>query len=402
MPQFKKYKLEEISTRIGDGLHGTPIYDECGEYIFVNGSNLFGGKITINSNTKRVNEDQFHEHKRELSANTILLGINGTIGNVALYDNEKCILGKSACYINVHEKFERKFIYYVLLNEDFQNYIRTTATGTTIKNVGLKAIREYELLIPNLPTQTRIASILSALDDKIELNRRTNATLEAMAQTLFKKYFVDDIDPDNLPEGWRWGKLGDLFYQSKESINPGNYPDKHFCHYSIPAFDQDKRPAIETGESILSNKTIVKSHSILFSKLNPRFPRVWPIGNINESDSICSTEFLVLLPHQNKSYAYVYLQLMDSALISDLVNKATGTSGSHQRIRPDDILNTESIVPSEEKLSEFQKIVEPIISKTISNLNENFSLMKIRDSLLPKLMSGEIEVSTAEQDFVNA
>ena len=141
MSEWKTYKLIDVAERIGDGLHGTPEYDENGEYYFINGSNLINGKIVVSSNTKRVNETEYLKHKKALSENTILLGINGTIGNVALYQNEQCILGKSVAYINVKSDFDKQFIRYVLTNEHFQRFIKTNASGTTIKNVGLGLLR---------------------------------------------------------------------------------------------------------------------------------------------------------------------------------------------------------------------------------------------------------------------
>jgi len=182
--------LNQVTSKIGDGLHGTPVYDETGEYYFINGSNLVDGKIDMTSNTKRVSEEEYNKYKKELSDRTILLGINGTIGNVALYNNEKCVLSKSAAYLNTIDNFDKGFLKYILLNDHFQKYIKTKATGTTIKNVGLALLREYEFWAPeSLETQRSIASILSSLDDKIGLNLQMNKTLEAIAQALFKEWF---------------------------------------------------------------------------------------------------------------------------------------------------------------------------------------------------------------------
>ena len=149
MSEWKTYTLgKDVVTKLGDGLHGTPIYDDNGEYYFINGSNLVEGKIIINSNTKKVTEEEFVKYKKDLSNKTILLGINGTIGNVALYNNEKCILGKSAAYLNINDDFDKHFVKYVLTNNHFQNYIKNNASGTTIKNVGLGLLREYEFSAP--------------------------------------------------------------------------------------------------------------------------------------------------------------------------------------------------------------------------------------------------------------
>lgn len=191
MTNWKEYKLNDLVTKLGDGLHGTPKYDPNGDYYFINGSNLIDGKISVNDNTKRVNKEEFDKYKKELTDRTIFVSINGTLGNIATYNNEKVVLGKSACYFNVKENVSKEFIKYIVTDKAFQHYIYEYATGTTIKNVPLKAIREYSFNLPDLPTQTAIAEILSSLDDKIELNNKINQELESLAQTLFKQWFID-------------------------------------------------------------------------------------------------------------------------------------------------------------------------------------------------------------------
>ena len=129
-----------------------------GEYYFINGNNLNQGRIIIKLDTNKVNKEEFQKHAKLLNEKTILLGINGTIGNLAYYRNEKCILGKSACYINLNDKVDKRFIYYTFLNKHFQNYIEGIATGTTIPNVPLKGIREYSFKLPPLLEQIQIAN----------------------------------------------------------------------------------------------------------------------------------------------------------------------------------------------------------------------------------------------------
>lgn len=150
-----------------------------------------------------------------------MVSINGTIGNVAKYNNEPCILGKSACFFNVKEDIDRNFIYYVISSAHFKKSIIQQATGTTIKNVSLKQMRDYHFLIPvNLSDQRKIAGILSALDSKIENNNKINANLEAQAQALFKSWFVDftpfkdqpfvDSELGPIPQGWKVGKINEF------------------------------------------------------------------------------------------------------------------------------------------------------------------------------------------------
>src|SRR5690606_28801128 len=127
--EWESTTLAECTHRIGDGLHGTPQYVENGEYHFVNGNNLIDGEIVIKESTKSVNSLEFEKHKRDLGENTLLLSINGTIGNLAFYQNEKIILGKSACYLNFNEKMNRDFGYILLSSEFFIQYAHEVATG---------------------------------------------------------------------------------------------------------------------------------------------------------------------------------------------------------------------------------------------------------------------------------
>lgn len=192
--EWRVVVLSDLTKKIGDGLHGTPKYSDDGKYYFINGNNLSQRNITFNDRTKRVNKSEFEKYKKELSDRTILVSINGTIGNVAFYNDENVVLGKSACYLNLNKNTNKGFIYYILKNNDFQSYIESFAAGTTIKNVSLKIMRDFQFNLPPLPEQKAIAHILGKLDDKIELNRQINQTLETMAQTLFKSWFVD-FDP---------------------------------------------------------------------------------------------------------------------------------------------------------------------------------------------------------------
>lgn len=191
---WNKVKLSEVTTILGDGLHGTPTYDPDGEYYFINGSNLLNGKIVTSDKDKKVSYQEYLKHKKNLNDRTILVSINGTLGNVAIYNNEKVILGKSACYFNVKENTDKLFIKYVISSPFFKEYIHNLSTGTTIKNVSLKLMRDFEFYLPNLYIQKKISNILGTLDNKIDLNTQINQTLEQIAQALFKSWFID-FDP---------------------------------------------------------------------------------------------------------------------------------------------------------------------------------------------------------------
>ena len=148
--------LKEITTVLGDGLHGTPKYKDDGEYYFINGNNLNDGVIQFKENTKRVTIDEYNKHKKNLTNRTILVSINGTLGKVAFYNGEKIILGKSACYFNLKEDIDKNFVRHIFSSPYFLGYAHKEATGATIKNVSLKSMREFKLPIPSLPEQTEI------------------------------------------------------------------------------------------------------------------------------------------------------------------------------------------------------------------------------------------------------
>lgn len=177
--EWKTVTINDCADVIGDGLHGTPKYSSDGAYAFVNGNNLTNGKVVIKPDTKRVNFPEFEKYKKPLNDRTLLVSINGTLGNIAVYNGEKIILGKSACYINVKTKYDRDFIFYTLSSPTFRNYMETNATGTTIKNFSLKQMREYSFSLPDIAIQKRISSILADIDNKIATNIEINDNLAA-------------------------------------------------------------------------------------------------------------------------------------------------------------------------------------------------------------------------------
>ena len=173
-------KLEDITKIIGDGLHGTPEYDFNGEYFFVNGNNLHKRKILIKEETKRVSILEYEKYRKPLDDTTVLISINGTIGNVAIYNGEKIMLGKSACYINLCQQINKQYICSILESNFFLKYAIESATGSTIKNVPLRAINEFLLPLPPLAEQQRIITEIErwfALIDMIEHDKADLQTI---------------------------------------------------------------------------------------------------------------------------------------------------------------------------------------------------------------------------------
>lgn len=396
--EWKEVYIKDICTVLGDGLHGTPEYDEKGDFYFINGNNLQEGHITIKKDTKRVSQKEFLKYQKELNDRTILVSINGTIGNVAKYNNEPCILGKSACFFNVKEDIDRNFIYYVISSPHFKKSIIQQATGTTIKNVSLKQMRDYHFLIPvNLSDQRKIAGILSALDSKIENNNKINANLEAQAEALFKSWFVDftpfkdqpfvDSELGPIPQGWKVGKLGDIALQSTEKVLTRN--------------DVKVLSPITTGKLVLSEEYFTKqvfSKSIRNYKIvkqgafayNPARVNIGSLGmNEFKFDGCVSPVYVVF--ECLKGYSFFFdlfrkTEFFKQAVISFAIG------GVRQTLNYSDFALIDATIPPLNIVQSFNEIYLHLKKKISINEEENQRLAALRDTLLPKLMSGEIKL----------
>ena len=377
--EWKEVRLGEISSKIGDGLHGTPKYDDEGPYYFINGNNLNCGKIIIKDDTKRVGKDEFVKNQKELNEQTILVSINGTIGNVAKYNNELCILGKSACYINVIKEVDKEFIYYVLTSANFKRNITNEATGTTIKNVSLKQMREYKFNIPcNISDQRHIASILSSLDRKIELNNKINADLEEMAQAIFKNWFVDfepfkdgkfvDSELGMIPEGWKVGTLEDLitikYGKDHKKLEDGTFPV-----YGSGGFMRFVNSWLYDGESVLIPRKGTLD-IIMYG-----CEKFWTVDTM--FFSVPKMDYVM-------KYVYNYIKRFDFSKMNEGTSVPSNTAA---RLNKMPIL-----IPTHEILEMYDETLCPVYNKRKMKDKESRTLSLLRDTLLPRLMSGELEI----------
>ena len=304
--------------------------------------------------------------------------------------------------------------------------MNASQVGTPGIATPLKSLRGIQLQLPPLDVQRNIAVTLSTLDDRINLLRETNATLEAIAQALFKSWFVDfdpvrakqqgqipegmdeataALFPDSfeeselglVPKGWRAGTIADFARQHKGAINPLQNPKVIYEHFSLPAFDNQQMPISELGTEIKSNKTSVPPDAVLLSKLNPHIPRVWlpvEVGN----NAVCSTEFLVFVPAPNSgaSKEFIYCAFTTAKFKELLCQLVTGTSNSHQRVKPDGISTMVAVIPNDDTLKAFGSIVKPIFERIGHNKNKAQTLARLRDTLLPRLISGQLRIAEAE------
>ena len=180
-------RLSNITSILGDGIHGTPEYDATGTVYFINGNNLGNGSIEIKADTKKVSEQEAEKHKRLLNSTTVLVSINGTLGNVAFYNGENVILGKSACYFNLMGNIDKQYIKHILETEYFTEYAKNVATGSTIKNVPLAGMRNFLIPVPPITEQHRIILGMVRLAHSIDRYNDAQTKLDLLNNVLNEK-----------------------------------------------------------------------------------------------------------------------------------------------------------------------------------------------------------------------
>ncbi|AXH30435.1 hypothetical protein CGC45_07515 [Francisella opportunistica] len=314
---------------------------------------------------------------------SILIPRKGTLGNIFYIDKPFWTVDTIFWSKIDSNKIFGKFLFYKLKTLDLASY----NVGSAVPSLTTKILNEIEINLPPLAEQKAIAEVLSSLDDKIDLLHKQNQTLEDMAQTLFREWFIEKAD-----EGWEEVPLSEIVYHRKDNVKPQNTPSGLFKHYSLPSFDNGKVPISETGSDIRSNKYRLYSYSILVSKLNPKTPRVWDIYFEVEDNEICSTEFQVLQPKKKEYFPFVSMFLKSNETTEILSMSASGTSGSHQRVTAKDMLSLKILKPCDSVILNFSEAVSPNFEKIHQNKKQIKTLEQTRDTLLPKLMSGQVRV----------
>jgi type I restriction enzyme S subunit len=210
--------------------------------------------------------------------------------------------------------------------------------------------------------------------------------------------FPDRFGEDGLPEGWEMSTIGDVCKQVKKTVKPMAAPEAEFLHFSLPAFDASRMPIREFGSAIKSNKAHVPHDAILFSRLNPAIPRVWWAKTERvEGTPAASTEFFVALAHDPVETPWLYSLLSSPDFRDAALSRVTGTSNSHQRVPPKALREIEVVAPSRKIVEAFGVLSGAWFEKVHAMAGENQTLAQLRDTLLPKLMSGELRIREAEK-----
>lgn len=287
----------------------------------------------------------------------------------------------------------KRFLYYVLADDTFFDYSMATSKGTKMPRGDKAAIMKYEVPDFTYEEQEKIAGILEVLDRKIQINTEINENLEEQARSIFQSWFID-YEPFGgaAPSDWFPSTLGQVAIMKTDSWSPAKNPGIVVEHYSIPAFDEKHYPVFEIASEIKSNKYILTPESVMISKLNPDTKRIWRPVCLSEYP-VCSTEFIVYEAKKNGQRDYIYSLIDSIPFFNHLCSHTTGSTNSRQRATPKTTLEFSFLLPPDSVIEEFCHIVTPMYDLITSNIVENQSLAKTRDSLLPRLMSGELDVS---------
>ena len=283
------------------------------------------------------------------------------------------------------ENVSKEYLYYVLADDEFFKYSMTTSKGTKMPHGDKTSIMNYPIKLPPLPTQQKIAAILSSLDDKIELNNKTNTNLEQQAQALFKNWFVD-FEPfgGKMPEGWKVGKLSDI-----AEITMGQSPDgKSYNENGEGTVFYQGRA--EFGTRFPTRRLFTKEPKRIAKKFDTLMSVRAPVGDTNiANEDCCIGRGLAAIHSKDNHQSFVHYTVLALRSQLDIFNGEGTVFGCINR---DALNNMEIVIPAKNELDKFEKIVASLDADIYNRSEENDRLKNIRDTLLPKLMNGEIEV----------
>jgi type I restriction enzyme S subunit len=434
--EWRTARIEEVAERVAMGPFGSSIKVETfvpeGVPV-ISGQHLHGWRVDDSAGFNFITP----EHAEKLrNANVrrgdVIFTHRGTIGQVSYIPSssayDRYVVSQSQFFLrpDLNKALPEYLVAYFRSPEGQHKLLANTSqVGVPSIAQPVTYLRSIEIPLPPLPEQHAIAHILGTLDDKIELNRKQNETLEAMARALFKAWFVDfepvrakmegrwqrgqslpglpahlyDLFPDRLvdselgeiPEGWGLGKFGDVAVEHRRSVQPNQIAPgtayialEHMPKHCIALSEWG------VGDGLESNKLRFKKWEILFGKLRPYFHKV----GVAPIDGICSTDIVVVAPEANEWFGFVLGHISSVEFVEYTNAGSTGTK--MPRTSWSDMARYKVVVPPVSVASGFTDQVQPLVERIVSGIHESRTLAQLRDTLLPKLISGALRVPDAE------
>lgn len=395
MEEWKEYTIGEIAD-VQTGPFGSQLHEK--DYVKVGTPIVtvehLGNRKFATQNLPLVSDsDKNCLSKYILKTGDLVFSRVGSVDRCTYTDEESngWLFSGRCLRVRANPMIDKLWLYYFFCLDSTKLFIRNIAVGATMPSINTKLMCEVPVKLPPLPTQQKIAAILSSLDDKIELNNKINTNLEQQAGALFKNWFVD-FEPfgGKMPEGWKVGKLGD-FVEIKRGGSPRPIQkflsDEGYRWLKISDVTSLSAPFVlniaeHIKEEGLSKTVFLKAGSLVLSNsATPGIPKILDLDT-------CIHDGWLYFPKSQLSNEYLYLLFKE--IRPQLLNLGNGSIFTN--LKTDILKNFEISLPSTETLSKFQNIIKPIFEKVLATQREIKQLETLRDTLLPKLMNGEIKV----------
>ena len=382
MSEWQNFKLREVGTLQRGRSRHRPRYAFHlfnGPYPFIQTGEVREARKYVSTFENTYSEAGLAQSKL-WPKGTLCITIAANIAELAILGFDACFPDSVLGFIPDETRSDLDFVYYTLTH--FQKQLKHIGEGSVQDNINLGTFEDIEFPFPSLTEQKAIASVLSSLDDKIDLLHRQNKTLEAMAETLFRQWFIEEAKED-----WEDAVLGDIATNVRVNATTESIESDEI--YIGLEHIERRHIALSQhgiGSDVASNKSRFKKHDILFGKLRPYFHKVC----IAPFDGICSTDILVLRAKKEVLITFTLFAFFQDSV----VEYANLASGGTRMPRADwgSLSQYPIAIPPVDLLHQFNDLVLPSIEKIHTNLVQIQTLENLRDTLLPKLMSGEVRV----------
>lgn len=414
--------LAEACELIVDCPHSTPVWTDSGEVVLRN-ENIKNGRLD-QSSPSFTDAKHFADRIRRAvpRPGDLVFTREAPMGEVCMIPNGlRCCLGQRQVLLRPSIRFDNHYLLYAIQSPAVQHQIRwNEGTGSTVSNVRIPILKSLRVPAPSKPEQVRTAAVLKSLDDRIDHNRALAANLEAIARALFKSWFVDfdpvrakaageappglapdlaalfpvrfvDSELGEIPEGWRAGKIGDVCRNVREGCAASEIGADDF-YVGLEHVDRRSLTLWQkgTGSDAISNKSRFEAGDLLFGKLRPYFHKVV----IAPCDGICSTDILVIRSKADKERAFTHLALFQDEVIQFVSDASGGTR--MPRTNWETLAAFRIVVAPSEVRAAFDDLVRPLCEAATVAVAESRVLARMRDLLLPRLISGKLRVEDAE------
>lgn len=402
-----RYTIGQLAEIIdGDRGKNYPKQDEFypqGYCLFLNTGNITKEGLIFEENQFIMKEKDEALRKGKLKRGDIVYTTRGTVGNAGYYNSnvpyENVRINSGMVILRANgEIVDARFLYQILKSEYYRPYFKQYCTGSAQPQLPIKNFSQIYLNVPDIKTQHRIADILSAYDNLIENNQKQIKLLEEAAQRLYKEWFVNLRFPghentkivDGVPEGWQWCKVRDVADINSSAL-PKNYKED-FIDYvdlgSVRCGHIETRTRYNLNEAPGRAKRCAKDGDIIWGMVRPNLKAYALVTNPKETD-VFSTGFAVLSA-KKVPYSYLYCAVTQEEFVGYLVNATNGAA--YPAVKPVHFEVADILKPDDKVLEQFHSVADSIYRKKEALENQNHNLRESRDLILPKLMSGEVEV----------